>query len=323
MIRTDALRFRHGYLLWLILPRRAGTGKVGFAERLQMRYIFRGHGSVKHSLITSLERQWPFPHTEGDPTIDRMIRQYQDGLARRGHPGLDNATKFDWLEHGRHHGLPAPLLDFSWSPYVALYFALTGASQQEKDAECVVYSLAVDQLARHWILQRTTDRKAQFFDLYGEFLYKGDLPTDPFPADYIAVLPEPSRFTRRMHSQIGAFVYTTLDYPARDQKDLEGFLDAIDEEVEAQEFSSVCSSRSPTLTKVYLRYDWAKEAFSRLELMNMTGANLLGSAEGVATDIRNAYRYEPKALYLRKDRMKSPANSEIERAAGAASHLKR
>lgn len=274
------------------------------AQNQQMRYIFRGHRSVKHRLMTSLERQWPFPHTENDPTIDRMIRQYQDGLARRGLPRLENATKLDWLEHGRHHGLPAPLLDFSWSPYVALYFAFSGVSLQEKDAECVVYSLAVDQLARHWVLHRTNDRNAEFFDLYGRFLYKGglELPTDPFPADYIAVLPEPSRFTRRMHSQIGAFVYSTLDYQARGQQELEGFLDAIDEEAEAHEFSAVCSSLSPTLTKIYLHYDWAKEVFSRLELMNMTAANLLGSAEGVATDIRNAYRYEPKALYLRKDR---------------------
>lgn len=273
------------------------------AQNQEMRYIFRGHRSVKHSLMTSLERQWPFPHTENDPTIDRMIRQYQDGLARRGLPRLDNATKLDWLEHGRHHGLPAPLLDFSWSPYVALYFAFTGISQQEKEDECVVYSLAVAQLARHWVLQNTDDRSTKFFDLYGRFLYKGgpELPTDPFPANYIAVLSEPSRFTRRMHSQVGAFVYSTLDYEARGQQNLEDFLEAIDEAAEAQEFSSGCTSRSSTLTKVYLRHGWAKEVFSRLELMNMTAANLLGSAEGVATDIVNAYRYEPKALYLRKD----------------------
>lgn len=234
-----------------------------------------------------------------------MIRQYKDGLARRGLAGLDDAaTDLDWLEHGRHHGLPAPLLDFSWSPYVALYFAFTGVSQQDKGADGVVYALAIDQLARHWTLQHTDARSEKFPDHYGEFLYQGgrELATDPFPSDHIAVLSEPSRYTRRMHSQIGAFVYSTLDYEARGQEDLEDFLGAIDEEAEAQKFTAVFTSRSPTLTKVYLRRDWAREVFSRLELMNMTAANLLGSAEGVAADILNAYHYEPKALYLRRDR---------------------
>ena len=31
------------------------------------------------------------------------------------------------LEFGRHYGIPSPLIDFSYSPYVATFFAFNGA----------------------------------------------------------------------------------------------------------------------------------------------------------------------------------------------------
>ena len=76
--------------------RRAFACLEDLAQDRITRYIFRGHKSAKYRLKTSLERQWPFSNMEGDRIIDRMIRQYQDGLARRGISRLDNASRLDW-----------------------------------------------------------------------------------------------------------------------------------------------------------------------------------------------------------------------------------
>ena len=53
--------------------------------------------------------------------------------------------KLSWLALAQHHGVPTRLLDFTFSPYVALYFALRGRTRQEKRRPPVVW--AIDQAA--------------------------------------------------------------------------------------------------------------------------------------------------------------------------------
>ncbi|MBI4330049.1 MAG: FRG domain-containing protein [Chloroflexi bacterium] len=56
-----------------------------------------------------------------------MIREFQ----RRVHHYMahvpDMAKKDEWLALMRHHGVPARLLDFTYSPYVAAYVAFEHA----------------------------------------------------------------------------------------------------------------------------------------------------------------------------------------------------
>ena len=85
-------------------------------RRFRSPYAFRGNSDARHHLETSLSRLGP-----SAPTIEahllRNFRKYAFGTI----PGDDST--WSWLALAQHHGLPTRLLDFSFSPFVALHFA--------------------------------------------------------------------------------------------------------------------------------------------------------------------------------------------------------
>jgi hypothetical protein len=97
------------------------------------------------------------------------------------------------------------------------------------------------------------------------------------------------------------FLYCTLDYKSRGYKDLEDYLEAINEEQDRDDSPRVLLAKRPVLSKIYFSHEWAEEVFTRLELMGMLGARLLDSADGVAADVWNAYHYNPRAVFLRRE----------------------
>ena len=93
-------------------------------EHTRPTVVFRGLARADYSNVTSLAR------LAGDyPAVERhLLRNFRKYAYQRA-PG---PTTWDWLALGQHHGLPTRLLDWTFSPLVALHFAT--ASWPEQDA---------------------------------------------------------------------------------------------------------------------------------------------------------------------------------------------
>jgi hypothetical protein len=97
-------------------------------------WIFRGQRRADWELVPSIFRNVKLPiRRKGlkgiieksalwETIINKTLAQFKQ--AARGRCGLDKDAEDDkWWALGRHHGLKTPLLDWTRSPYVALFFA--------------------------------------------------------------------------------------------------------------------------------------------------------------------------------------------------------
>ncbi|UQN09716.1 FRG domain-containing protein [Deinococcus sp. QL22] len=89
-------------------------------------YVFRGSHNASFTLQTSLQRLGGDP-AETERHLLRNFRKYAHQESVRGD------TVWDWLALGQHHGLPTRLVDFTYSPLVALHFATRMPSQFTHD----------------------------------------------------------------------------------------------------------------------------------------------------------------------------------------------
>ena len=97
-------------------------------RRFRSNFVYRGMGDSAADLRTGLMKLGG-PAREYEFHLLRNFKKY----ARRREASQQESV-WNWLAVAQHHGLPSRLLDWSYSPYVALHFATEELHMYDHDA---------------------------------------------------------------------------------------------------------------------------------------------------------------------------------------------
>lgn len=100
--------------------------------RFRSSCAFRGESNSAFTLKTSLARLAPEP----ERIESHLLRNFRKYALKDSVP---NDSIWNWLAVAQHHGLPTRLLDWSYSPFVALHFAT--ASLDHYNVDGVIWSV--------------------------------------------------------------------------------------------------------------------------------------------------------------------------------------
>lgn len=120
-----------------LLGRLYGDAWQPHLGRFRSAFAFRGVQGADADLTTTLARLGgPYARQEGH--LLRNFRKYAHRDAVTGD------SIWNWLSLAKHHGLPTRLLDWTYSPFVALHFATQDVERFDQDGVvwCVNYSAA-------------------------------------------------------------------------------------------------------------------------------------------------------------------------------------
>ena len=181
-------------------------------SRHRSRYVFRGVPRGEHGLDSSLQSGGFEPH---EKHLLTSFRKY----------ALRNAVHGDWvwnwLSLAKHHGLPTRLLDWTYSPFVAMHFATQRLGDFDVDAAiwCVDFRRTNELLPSP--LRKLLDRDdANIFTT--EMLNRVATTLDEFDAlskDDFVLFFEPPSLDERIVNQFALF-----SLPSSPRLSLETFL---------------------------------------------------------------------------------------------------
>jgi hypothetical protein len=231
-------------------------------------WAFRGQRDASWSLDTSIARyftQFSVHKKAWRSQEERALRIFR----RKAHLFLGHVPRaddsFEWLALMQHHGARTRLLDLTWSPYVAAFFAL-----EEATSDAAVWAFCCPKIAVPGEITlatgtklRPSDRSLRTLEMFEKHYLPG---TEP-----LVYIGEPSIMNKRLVAQSGTFAV-----PGRIDAPLESIL---------ADYPDV-----PLVKWVLRTKELRRDAMRELYNMNLTNATLFPDLTGLARSM--AYELE-------------------------------
>lgn len=277
-------------------------------------YIFRGQPNSNHKLTSSFARE--YGQSEVDTLqhdILTLVNDYRVALLRGGLLPFTNDNLLDWMEYGRHYGLPTPSVDFTYSPYIGLFFAfdtLRKSNVKDKKLKVAIYAIDARALASSIAIAKKANTSTWWKSVLQKkpnilwnkkFKDKGvpgysqsflSPPLSRFQStiqkDILQIVPFPGCNVKRIIAQQGLLLYDTLHYLK--DKVLEDLICAIKPGNEED---------GPTCYKLILPASCADEAWAMLEQMGITPTSMYLDPSSATREVMQKSFYNSSLNYLR------------------------
>jgi hypothetical protein len=239
-------------------------------NKLPNHFLYRGHANADWPLQSSLERiigsKWSV--AEANKFEEYSIGQFQSKFHLYDRENVKPDSKLAWLSIMQHYGVPTRLLDFTESPYVALYFALEAYSPQT----CADFAIfAFDYRAiMECSIEHISSKDGKFNETRSSVYARQDQVFEVVDclAYDIAWIAEPKQLNARLDRQAGSFLLSgNRSLRIQDVLDSELYADV-------------------TMFKFRVTHDLYTGIFTLLRKMNITSKSLYGDLDGLARSIR-------------------------------------
>jgi hypothetical protein len=168
-------------------------------HRFRSNFAFRGESDAANDLRTSLVRRCG----EDAEVETHLLRNFRKYAARSEAP---DDSVWTWLALAKHHGLPTRLLDWTYSPYVALHFATHNPDEMGRDGAVWLVDFVRANGLLPDALRRPLEREGSNA-LTTEMLAGATATLDDLDAlgDDFVVFFEPPAFDERIVNQYALF----------------------------------------------------------------------------------------------------------------------